>query len=197
MIKKLSSQSKRTPPIFKSDLEPWFNACLNFTHDQLSLYIIGYRDAAEVLNRHVLENRGKGSDTLVYPIIFLYRHYIELQLKSLIKYGSILSESPEDIPLTHDIKKLWEKCRRILEEIWPDDSESLNEVEECVLQISEVDPSSQAFRYSKDKGGKNTLPGIKHINLKNFHEKISRVASILEGADAGISHYLDNVEWCY
>ena len=95
MSNKSSSSADKNKRLIRSDIDRWFNACLNFTHDQLELYVSGYKHAAEILNRHVLENRVIGFDTLVYPIIFLYRQYIELQLKSLIKYGGILLESPE------------------------------------------------------------------------------------------------------
>lgn len=185
--------SRKGKQLIRSDLDPWFNACLNFTHDQLGLYASGYLHAAEILNRHVLESRGKGSDTLVYPIIFLYRQYIELQLKSLIKHGSIVLYSPEKYLKTHDIKQLWKQCRKILEKIFEEDSESLDEIEESIYQLSEIDPSSEAFRYPVDKKGKKTLQGITHINLKNIYEIMTRVCSLLEGADTGISEYLSNL----
>ncbi len=189
---KSPSISKKEMLLIRSDFDPWFNACLNFTHDQLALYVSGYRRATEILNKHVLENRYVGLDTLVYPIIFLYRQYIELQLKSLVKDGSILLDSPEYIPKTHDIKKLWRQCRKILEKIYEEDSESLDEIEEIIFQLSDIDPYSQAFRYPEDKEGKNTLPGIGHINLKNIYKIMRKICSLLEGAETGISEYLSN-----
>lgn len=194
MSNKSSSNTEKDKRLIRSDIDRWFNACLNFTHDQLGLYVSGYKNAAEILNRHVLENRVIGFDTLVYPIIFLYRQYIELQLKSLIKYGSILLDTPESFQKTHDINKLWKKCRKILEKIYEEeeDLESLSEIEEGIYQLSEIDPSSEAFRYPADKKGQKTLQGITHINLKNIYEVMTRICGLLEGADTGISVYLDD-----
>ena len=192
MSDKSSSNSKKEKQLIRSDFDPWFNVCLNYTHDQLALYVSGYRRAAEILNKHVLESRVAGLDTLVYPIIFLYRQYIELQLKSLIKDGGILLDSPEYVPKTHDIKKLWRQCRKILEKVYEEDSESLDEIEEIIYQLSDIDPYSQAFRYPVDKEGKNLLPGISHINLKNIYEIMKKICSLLDGAETGISEYLAN-----
>jgi hypothetical protein len=72
---------KKGNQLFKSDADWINNACLNFKEDQLNLYAIGYKRAAELLLEHV-KNSGRDQDTLVYPIIFLYRHYLELRLKS-------------------------------------------------------------------------------------------------------------------
>lgn len=193
MSSKSFSKSKKGRQLIRSDLDSWFNACLSFTPDQLGLYVSGYKHAAEILNKYVLENRVLGYDALVYPIIFLYRQYIELQLKSLIKHGSIVLYSPEKYLKTHDIKQLWKQCRKILEKIWPEDSESLDEIEEGIYQLSEIDPSSEAFRYPVNKKGKKHLQGITHINLKNIYDVMTRVCSLPEGADTGISEYMSNL----
>jgi hypothetical protein len=48
-------------------------------------YIVSYREAGEVLTTHVMQ-RGM-SDLLVFPILFAYRHWLELELKALITLG--------------------------------------------------------------------------------------------------------------
>lgn len=48
-------------------------------------YIVSYREAGEVLTTHVIQ--GGMSDLLVFPILFAYRHWLELELKSLITLG--------------------------------------------------------------------------------------------------------------
>ena len=46
-------------------------------------YTLGYRRAAEQLSRYALANQRECS-SLAYPIVFLYRHHIELALKRII-----------------------------------------------------------------------------------------------------------------
>ena len=76
-------------PIFTSDVDWRFNACLNWTNDTLELYVIGYKEAADKLVENIMDTP-RYQDTLVFPICFLYRQYIELRLKELIKSGRCL-----------------------------------------------------------------------------------------------------------
>ena len=68
--------------LFSPDTDWKNNACLNWCHDPMHLYISGYKDAADILANRVIES-GNNQDSLVYPIAFLYRQYIELQLKNI------------------------------------------------------------------------------------------------------------------
>src|SRR6266849_9877987 len=77
--------------LFRGDLPDWHNnACLNVMHgyDQIG-YTEGYRRGARLLVEYVAEN-ARDQDYLVYPIIFLYRHHIELALKNIIVRGPYL-----------------------------------------------------------------------------------------------------------
>src|SRR5260370_16784696 len=65
------------------------NACLRGATDYA--YAEGYRLAARLIADHVIEKRWD-TDFLVYPIVFLYRHNVELQLKRLIPQGAFLAD---------------------------------------------------------------------------------------------------------
>jgi hypothetical protein len=177
--------------VLRSKRYPFLNACLHFGAEGTQLYAYGYKRAAEVLVEYALHKRME-LDTLVYPILFLYRQCIELQLKSLIRNGSILLETPRQAPTTHDLGRLWIQCKKILENIFEEDQSSINKIETIVLQLSEADPYSQAFRYPKDKKGNELLAGITHINLRAISDVLGEVVSLLDGAETGISEYLTN-----
>lgn len=69
--------------LFRGDLRDWKNnACLR-NGDEYA-YREGYRRGAQILVRAVEETQSD-QDFLVYPIVFLYRHHIELALKRVIK----------------------------------------------------------------------------------------------------------------
>jgi hypothetical protein len=176
--------------LFTSNGDWWHNACLNFVHDNGELYVDGYKRAADILVEYVLRNR-MYIDLLVYPIIFLYRQYLELRLKELIQHGRSLIDDPGDFPKHHNIDRLWKQLRYIIEkselETKPED---FNVVESCINEFSLIDPSSMAFRYATDKDGKPSLPDLTHINLKHFSDVTQKIASFLEGASTGISVYL-------
>lgn len=185
---------KKDDPLFKKDEDWWHNAFLNFLSDSLSLYIEGYKLASDLLVEHIKVDHGD-IDFLVYPIVFLYRQYLELQLKEIIKDGNKLLDIQEKYPKTHDIDKLWKMCREILEKfLLGYFSEDLDVVEECINEFSKTDPKSETFRYPTDKHGKKTLPFLKYINLRNLSEVMERIASFLEAASISISIDLENKE---
>ena len=77
-------------------------------------YIIGYKKAAdasyEAFKDAVISGDIETTDTICYPLVFLYRHVVELLLKfAYIKIKSI--RSPEEIKVFlkngHDLQKLW------------------------------------------------------------------------------------------
>jgi hypothetical protein len=178
--------------LFKADVDWWHNACLNYLHDDWTLYSEGYKRAGDLLVEHMKESRSY-QDFLVYPIVFLYRQYIELRLKELIRDGNQLIDNPKKFPKHHKIDELWKHCRRILEKVWPEGpAEDLDAVEECIHQFSEKDPTSMAFRYPTDKNGNRSLPSLSHINLRNLSEVMARISSLLDGTSMAISVYLEN-----
>jgi hypothetical protein len=83
-----------SPPPRKSDVlfglgTDWqANACVNGIDDSMA-YQDGYRRAARHLAEYVCETE-RGQDYLVYPIVYLYRHHIELTLKSIISVACFL-----------------------------------------------------------------------------------------------------------
>jgi len=177
--------------LFKADVDWWHNACLNYLPDQWGVYADGYKRAADLLVE-LVGNMKRDQDILVFPIAFVYRQYIELRLKELVKNGNLLLGIGEKAPQHHKIDQLWRHARSIMEHAWPDGPvQDLDAVEACIRQFSERDPSSTAFRYPTDKAGNPSLDGLKHVNLRNLSEVMERLASLLDGASMAISHYLD------
>ena len=127
-------KGKRSSPLtssilFMSSADWWHNACLNFMGIDINAYAVGYKRAADFLVERVSQER-RHQDTLVYPIAFLYRQYLELRLKELIHNGNMLLDIPlMEKNLHHGIDKLWEQCRDILEKIHPNENtEGYNQI---------------------------------------------------------------------
>ena len=135
--------------LFKEIVGDWHNACLYPLKDDLWVnYIIGYKDAADILVEYI-KTTGKGRDLLVYPIVFLYRQFIELQLKALIRDSCrLLGKSDEDIlniviNCKHRIDFLWKQVRTLLEKKWPEgDKANLSTIEDYINQFCKIDPIS-------------------------------------------------------
>jgi len=81
---KNDEQSKDITKVFRKGNDWQNNACLNFNDPQYS-YSLGYREAANFLAINAADHHMQ--DLFIYPIAFLYRHHLELQLKLIIETG--------------------------------------------------------------------------------------------------------------
>lgn len=176
--------------LFSRDIDWWHNACLDPFHADWYVYIEGYKRAAKVLVEQIKNNRSD-LDVLVYPIIFLYRQYMELLLKSIISNGRKLLDQSGDFPKHHRLDKLWVEARMLLEEVYEGDPrKELDEIQDYINQFCGKDPFGSAFRYPTDVKGKKSLPGLMHINIRKFSEIVEKAAFLIEGASMGIDEYL-------
>ena len=155
------------------------------------LYIDGYRKAADALAHKVVES-ASDQDILVYPIAFLYRQYIELQLKHIIRESRILLSEGNGFPEHHKIKALWDVANGLMKKIIKEVDNSaqeyitksdIDEIGRIVNEFVKVDPESFSFRYPKDKQGNDNLEGITHINLRNLHDQMDILSEKLDKFD--------------
>ncbi|WP_444998444.1 hypothetical protein [Aliikangiella sp. IMCC44359] len=146
--------------------------------------------ATDLLVESVSTRKGS-ADSLIFPIVFLYRHYIELRLKSLLHDGYRLLDRAHKPKAVHQLSKLWPRVRNILEELWPDDdSTALHSMDLLIKQFEEVDPRSTSFRYPKDFKGNNSVKLEQpKVNLRNLAEVMNSISIILEGSAGAISEY--------
>src|SRR3954465_614898 len=156
--------------LFSSDTDWKNNACLNWSIDSMGLYTEGYREAADKLVQEVVET-GVNQDILVFPISFLYRQYIELQLKHIISESRIFLDKGASFPEHHKIHDLWNTANALMARIIKDHDQSISEyiskadiknIKEIITEFVKVDPDSFSFRYPKDKEGNKTLEGIQY-----------------------------------
>ncbi len=169
----------------------WDNACVNWTDTvgSWTLYATGYKDAADILVAHVL-TQYRQHDTLVYPIAFLYRQYLELSIKYVIRQARWLLDISDPLPKTHDISELWRICHNLLlriEGIVPD--EELKQIARLIGEFSAIDRGSIAFRYPEDKDGNPSL-SMHRINLRILKEGIEKMSVILDGTGSMVHEYL-------
>ena len=145
--------SNNPPPrkgekLFRGDLRDWINnACLRQGDDYACRE--GYRRAAQILVEAVGEEE-RDQDFLVYPIVFLYRHYIELALKDFIRRAPYLIDreltTAERAHLgKYQLDLLWDDFKPIAPEInkvagWDQlPSEDVEGIQDYIRQISEID----------------------------------------------------------
>ena len=143
--------------------------------------INGYKDAADFLVAHAIEARGD-LRKLGDPILFLYRHHLELALKDLILECLSLLGREEVFPKTHRIDVLWQTCCNLLDEISPGlrGSEDIRSITQLMVDFRKVDPTSEAFRYPEDRQGNRPLTGKATFYLETVREVVGKMSFLLE-----------------
>lgn len=170
----------------------WLNACVGWTSDQWHGYIEGYKLAADLLVQQV-ERDQRNQDLLIYPIVFLYRHALEVSLKHLIWVGSQLRDTRPELSTHHRLVPLWRQCRPIIEEVWPHGSKEDLEAAGALLEQFETrDPNSTVFRYPVTKEGLPAHSSSEHIHIGNFAKVANGVLSLLDGCASGFSQCIQH-----
>lgn len=181
--------------LFSSGADWQSNALINVNHSPIRYYIDGYKRAADILVKNVLET-SIDQDVLVYPIVFLYRQCVELQLKDLIRESRILLGEGSSFPSKHNIKNLWDISHQLMKRIITDVDKSAGDyiaekdfikINEVISSFTEVDPESIAFRYPEDRSGNNTMQGLTHISIRKLAEHINDLVELLDKCDLVVS----------
>lgn len=163
------------------------------TETQWHLYAEGYHQAAEKLYALWLENQ-RSPDHLIYPMMFLCRHYVELRLKELIQAAESLLELPTEWKLDHNLDFLVSLLQPHLKKIWPDGSnEELQNACRLIKELSSIDKTSFLFRYPVDTNRNDITKKVTSLDVDNFFDALRKLASFLDGASAGVSVYLDDL----
>lgn len=123
-------------------------------------------------------------DELIYPILTLYRHHLELQLKYVLRCSPNCTKKLRvRLCREHSLVALWKK----LTEVYPAFSEwaSVECTAACeglIREFDEHDPTSQAGRYPFDKRGRPSLARLEAVDLETLRLGTHK-----------ISHYLGTV----
>jgi hypothetical protein len=203
-----SSVVSNSPPPRKTDIlfgageDSGANACVNYGWPDVA-YRKGYRRGASQLAVQILETK-TDQDLLIYPLIYLYRHHVELVLKSIVAVASILldrelSKTEKKAIKDHCLNKLWAAARPLLNSVCEKISnpvfplEDLEGIDAYIWQIHKLDPRSTSFRYSnKNSSSESSLPeDLKIINIRNFTCALEKLADYLDGIESWFSHLAD------
>ena len=167
------------------------------------VYETGYKDAADSLIDSAIH---LGPNFMVYPIMFLYRHYLEIQLKSILltfqEYLGMPLKLPD--PNLHALQYLWNEvlkleCIAIERDLWDSDDtlSSYKETAELINEFSKLDRGSYDFRYPVKKDLTPTLEKVTKgggpavINLLKLREVVDEATLALRGTGYKIAEYYD------
>ena len=159
-----------------------------FIEADWGMYAMSYKSAADLLVEQSMEY---GVDALVYAVMFLYRHYLEIRIKDVVLALRAYFDKPYKAPYGHDLMALWNQLRELMECEW-DTAKDLLAYDAMGARIDEfhrVDQTSQSFRYPVTKDGVPSLGELADsqgrirpvINLIQVKWVVDNMAILLEG----------------
>ena len=174
---------------FVTSADPSENANIEETgHARFVLMTDGYKRAGDLM----VEAAGHDNlarDTLVFPIIFNYRHFLEISLKYLLAtYGPTVDIEPNWH--SHHLATLWGSVLEMLERYGtPDPDEADPVVGEIIIEFAKIDPNSYAYRYPVDRNGTLLPVAQNDLHLPTLADVMNGVSGYFDGCGA----YLDNL----
>lgn len=154
--------------------------------------VIAFKEAGDELVDFVVRGeKYSWYEAFLRPIGFIYRHYLELEIKYWIKElneGQL--NQAENLMNQHNLRKLWLTLKPLIQPFCgtKEDQEILSEVEEVILTFDEYDPTGQEFRYTRSTKDKATLRNLPtRIDVKEVKHLIGRVSSFFNGLGGIVS----------
>lgn len=152
-------------------------------------YEIAYKKAADMLVDKAISDGSLFLCVSTYPIMFLYRQFIELYIKDILSRFDPEFNGRKPPYSKHNIYNLWKKLLEIVKghlNYFPQEVENtqftdiLISTDDYMAEIAIFDRDSLAFRYPDDKTHtKIFFPNEIPVDLVNIKYRIDELANIL------------------
>jgi hypothetical protein len=167
----------------------------NVPVEDLFLYARSFHTAAKKLAGSPQLDATPFTDFDACPVVFMYRHAVELQLKALVlgEGGNFLATKPDPISIykTHSVSWLAQfVCQIVTALTWEKEFrcegiENLADFKAVVEDINSVDPGPHAFRYPVNTEGQGSVPGQVKLSVREFARRMDALVELLAStADA-------------
>lgn len=170
--------------------------------EEFGYYGSGFLEAARTLSRSFTRRRGKRQIDIV-PVLFLYRHSIELLAKGTILSGNRLmqqrghGQDEHEIFLAfghsrHRLLPLLDSVKKIFESVgwvwyWPKSAvESFADARRVVEALEALDRDSFSFRYPTNIRGERSIPTRLAIGQRTILAVLDDLAESLDTAIFGL-----------
>ena len=162
----------------------------NIPANDLFLYAQSFHKAAKALAASFQSDASPSSESDVSPVVFIYRHALELHLKALVlgEGGNFLATKPDALSIyrTHSVSWLAQfACQIITALKWENDFkcdgiDTLADFKVVVEELNSVDPGSYVFRLPVSAEGQDASSGDK----PTIGEFAGRMDALLELLDS-------------
>jgi len=165
---------------------PWsFNACVGMNGGPYDFrdYAHGYFEAGSRVVSSLISDPTM-LDVLIYPLVFNFRHGIELSLKYLADQLPLVWGDTSQVHMTHILSDNWREINAYLKrnkQVFDPDNNLIDQVDVILSDFLEIDRTGEVFRYPIDRSGLNRLEGVvSHINVIVFAQAMHTVSTTFE-----------------
>jgi hypothetical protein len=180
----LLQQQYRQNDLFRPATPTDFNACVGSNGGPYNFqdYALGYFEAGSRIVSSLMSDQWM-LDIIIYPLVFTYRHGIELSLKDLAVQLPLVWDEESEVRLTHVLSDNWESIKTYLnrEQEFDPENTLIDQVDTILKDFLEIDETGQVFRYPTDRRGLNHLDGkVSAINVIVFQQAMGTVSKTFE-----------------
>jgi len=157
---------------------------------ELSSHARAFQAAAKKLADALGGDTGPASDLDIFPVVFVYRHAVELQLKGLLlgPGGKLLAARPDSLSIskTHSVSWLGQFVSQIVilvnweKEFKCEGIENLADFRMALEGLNSVDPGGCACRLPALPASPGLLSGSGRFAVTEFVRRIDALLALLE-----------------
>ena len=183
------------------------NHTKGYSNEMSFLFLVeGYKTSTLLLLENLTDKKDTNwlkIDSQIYPVLFNFRHFIELILKDTIRYYKLFHREINTYQIgfekEHSLLTLWKTLLPyLIQNTTSIPCEVLNAIENIIEEVESLDRNSFSFRYpfnTADNRNKKeivySMPSMT-INLTNLSTTIKEAISALEGLNYKAAALYDN-----
>ncbi len=154
----------------------------------------GFRAAAVLL----LEEAAKAPlwndrDPLVWPALYSFRHYVELELKYLVRgFPELGLGTPTT---THRLRTLWSPVAKGFARCFgEEDHQPFDVLERAIAILEALDPAGDGFRYATTRAGQSSMTEDVYLDPQALLRLINEVDEVLGAAGMAFQAEADAIQ---
>jgi hypothetical protein len=147
-------------------------------------YSAGFKAAGDRIVSSILGGQRGELDLLLMPVLYLYRHWIEIAAKGNLRQLRKRLGDPTPVPDTHALER-WDEMVRaaetLAEEPFPEQAK--REAKRVVAHFRQLDQGGFSFRYPTAKDGSKSTPGLGYVNYHDLAAAVAAIQAIIWGVE--------------
>ena len=138
-------------------------------------YRYGYLTCAKEAAARLIDGNSENQSAM--PILFLFRHYLELALKDTLAQAGAFAIDLSDKKFGHNLAGLWSEAEKVFDNYSIEDRGIISDV---VSELVELDKHADAFRYATNRRDQMHFENLGAVDVQALSDALDNVAPIFE-----------------